>query len=123
VAQVLLKKVRLERTRQLGPCYLGWQLFRRWKLDEFFASTIDTAGADVAWSRVAAILAIHRLCAPGSELAIEQRWYPITALGVCRGRRPGKPAAAAWLLTGSSAGLPATGIGIDCECGRISLQL
>jgi hypothetical protein len=32
VAQVLLKKVRLERTRQLGPCYLGWQLFRRLKL-------------------------------------------------------------------------------------------
>src|SRR5262249_49769 len=27
VAQVLLKKVRLERTRQLGPCR-GWQLFR-----------------------------------------------------------------------------------------------
>ena len=81
VAQVLLKKVRLERTRQLGPCYLGWELFRRLKLDEFFARTIDTDGADVAWSRVVAILAINRLCAPGSELAIEQRWYPATALG------------------------------------------
>jgi transposase len=81
VAQVLLKKVRLERTRQLGPCYLGWELFRRLKLDEFFAGAIDTDGADVAWSRVAAVLAINRLCAPGSELAIEQRWYPMTALG------------------------------------------
>jgi transposase len=29
---------------------------------------------------VAAVLAINRLCAPGSELAIEQRWYPSTAL-------------------------------------------
>jgi transposase len=81
VAQVLLKKVRLERTRQLGPCYVGWELFRRLKLDEFFASTIDSDEADVAWSRVTAILAINRLCAPGSELAIEQRWYPTTALG------------------------------------------
>src|SRR5215831_18947793 len=81
VAQVLLKKVRLERTRQLGPCYVGWQLFRRLKLDEFFATTIETDGADVTWSRVTAILAINRLCAPGSELAIEQRWYPSTALG------------------------------------------
>ena len=45
-----------------------------------FAGAIDTDGADVAWSRVAAILAINRLCAPGSELAIEQHWYPITAL-------------------------------------------
>jgi len=81
VAQVVLKKVRLERTRQLGPCYLGWELFRRLKLDEFFAGAIDTDGADVAWWRVAAVLTINRLCAPGSELAIEQRWYPMTALG------------------------------------------
>ena len=29
---------------------------------------------------MAALLAINRLCAPGSELAIEQRWYPSTAL-------------------------------------------
>ena len=81
VAQVLLRKVGLERSRQLGPCWLGWELWRRLKLDEFFASTIDSDGADVPWSRVAAILAINRLCAPGSELAIEQRWYPATALG------------------------------------------
>jgi hypothetical protein len=73
--------VRLERTRQLGPCYLGWELWRRLELDEFFAHTIDTDGADVPWSRVAAILAINRLCDPGSELAIEPRWYPSTALG------------------------------------------
>jgi transposase len=81
VAQVLLSKVRLERSRQLGPCYLGWELWRRLRLDEFFESTIDTDGADVPWSRVAAILAINRLCAPGSELGVEQRWYPSTALG------------------------------------------
>src|SRR3954447_2610753 len=81
VAQVLLSKVRLERTRQLGPCYLGWELWRRLKLDEFFERTIDVDGADVPWSRVTAILGINRLCAPGSELAIEQRWYPGTALG------------------------------------------
>ena len=81
VAQVVLSKVRLERSRQLGPCYLGWELWRRLRLDEFFAGTIDTDGADVLWSRVAAILAINRLCAPGSELAVEQRWYPATALG------------------------------------------
>jgi len=34
----------------------------------------------VPWSRVAALLAFNRLFAPGSELAIEQRWYPSTAL-------------------------------------------
>jgi len=81
VARVLLEKVRLERTRQLGPCYLGGELWRRLKLDEFFQHALDRDGADVPWSQVAAILAINRLCAPGSELALEQRWYPATALG------------------------------------------
>jgi hypothetical protein len=31
--------------------------------------------ADLPWSRVAALLVINRLCDPGSELAIEQRWF------------------------------------------------
>ena len=42
------------------------------------------------WSRVAALLAINRLCAPGSELAIEQRWYPSTALDDLLGIADGK---------------------------------
>jgi hypothetical protein len=50
------------------------------QLDEFFEQTVDQEAADVPWSRVAAVLAINRLCAPGSELAVEQRWYPTTAL-------------------------------------------
>ena len=80
VARVLLNKVRLERTRQFGSCFLGWELWKRLELDCFFEQAIDQEAADVPWSRVAALLAINRLCAPGSELAIEQRWYPNTAL-------------------------------------------
>src|SRR5947199_864762 len=80
VARVLVNRVRLERTRQFGACYLGLELWRRLELDRFFAQAVDDDVADVPWSRVAALLAINRLCAPGSELAIEQRWYPATAL-------------------------------------------
>jgi transposase len=80
VARVLLNKVRLERTRQFGSCFLGLELWKRLDLDRFFEQTVDGDPADVPWSRVAALLAINRLCAPGSELAIEQRWYPSTAL-------------------------------------------
>lgn len=80
VARVLLNKVRLERTRQFGACFLGLELWKRLELDRFFEQAVDGEPADVAWSRVAALLAINRLCAPGSELAIEQRWYPSTAL-------------------------------------------
>jgi len=80
VAQVLVQRVRLERTRQLGPALLGLALWGQLRLDEFFETQVDAAPADVPWSRVAAVLAINRLCAPGSELAIEERWYPTTAL-------------------------------------------
>src|SRR3954447_26728511 len=90
VARVLIHRVRLERTRQFGACYLGLELWRRLELDRFFEQAVDDDPADVPWSRVAALLAINRLCAPGSELAIEQRWYPWTALDDLLGIEEGK---------------------------------
>ncbi len=90
VARVLLNKVRLERTRQFGSCWLGLQLWRRLELDRFFEASIEERAADVPWSRIAAVLAINRLCAPGSELAIEQCWYPSTALDDLLGITEGK---------------------------------
>src|SRR6267142_2917086 len=54
VARVLLNKVRLERTRQFGACYLGIELWKRLGLDRFFEQTVDHESADVPWSRVAA---------------------------------------------------------------------
>ena len=80
VARVLVNRVRLERTRQFGACFLGWELWKRLGLDAFFEQALDEEAAEVPWSRVAAVLGINRLCAPGSELAIEERWYPSTAL-------------------------------------------
>jgi transposase len=90
VARVLLNKVRLERTRQFGGCWLGLELWRRLELDHFFEEAVDEQEADVPWSRVAAVLSINRLCAPGSELAIEERWYPSTALDDLLGIEEGK---------------------------------
>jgi transposase len=90
VARVLLNKVRLERARQFGSSWLGLELWRRLELDRFFEQTVDEHDAEVPWSRVAAVLAINRLCAPGSELAIEERWYPSTALDDLLGIEEGK---------------------------------
>ena len=69
VARVLLDRVRLERTRRFGDCFLGRELWRRLGLDRFCEELLDREGdpADVPWSQVAAVLAINRLCAPGSE--------------------------------------------------------
>src|SRR5438445_5496377 len=90
VARVLVNRVRLERTRQFGACFLGLELWRRLELNGFFEEAIDEAPADVPWSRIAALLTINRLCAPGSELAVEQRWYPSTALDDLLGIAEGK---------------------------------
>jgi transposase len=90
VARVLVHRVRLERTRQFGACWLGLELWRKLGLDRFFEQALDDEPADIAWSRVASLLAINRLCAPGSELAIEQRWYPSTALDDLLGIEEGK---------------------------------
>jgi transposase len=90
VARVLLNRVRLERSRQFGASFLGLALWKRLELDRFFEQAVDDKKADVPWSRVAAVLAINRLCAPGSELAIEERWYPSTALDDLLGIEEGK---------------------------------
>jgi len=90
VARVRVSQVRFERVRQFGLCFLGLELWKRLELDRFWEGILDGEAADVAWSRVAALLAINRLCAPSSELGIEERWYPTTALDDLLGIAAGK---------------------------------
>lgn len=80
VVHIRLDRVRWTRPRDFGDGWLGWQLWQRLGLDTFCERALDGVPAEVPWSRIAAILAINRLCAPGSELAIETRWYGSTAL-------------------------------------------
>jgi hypothetical protein len=90
VARILLNKIHLERSRQFGNCYVGLELWKRLELDQFYEELVDEEPADVAWSRIAALLAINRLCEPSSELAVEERWYPATALDDLLGIAEGK---------------------------------
>ena len=76
VARVLVKKVRVERTRKFGDCYLGLELWKRLQLDDFLAQHMDGDHADVPWSRVAAVLAINRLCHPGSDWQLSNTGIP-----------------------------------------------
>jgi hypothetical protein len=78
--QIRLDRVGWTNPRDCGDVYLGWHLWQRLGLDTFWAQALDGIPAEVPWSRIAAILAINRLCAPGSELAIEARWYGSSAL-------------------------------------------
>ena len=92
VARVRLDQVRLERSRRFGDCFWGLELWKRLGLERFWEPLLDRPDdpAEVPWSRIAALLAINRLCAPGSELAMEERWYPSTALDDLLGIAEGK---------------------------------
>ena len=80
IVRIRLDRVRWTRPREFGDVWLGWHLWQRLGLQPFCERALDAVPADVPWSRIAALLAINRLCAPGSELAIEARWYGSTAL-------------------------------------------
>lgn len=80
IVRIRLDRVRWTRPREFGDVWLGWHLWQRLGLQAFCERALDAVPAAVPWSRIAALLAINRLCAPGSELAIEARWYGSTAL-------------------------------------------
>ena len=65
---VRLDRVRVERGRRFGDVWLGWVLWRALDLDRFCAEHLIAGRERVAWSAMAAILVIARLCEPSSEL-------------------------------------------------------
>ena len=78
---VRLDLVRLERARSFGEVWLAWRLWRALRFDEVCAEQMPDGREAVAWSTMAAVLAIARLCEPSSELHIAEDWYRRTALG------------------------------------------
>ena len=80
VVRVLLDLVRWERPRDFGEVYLAYELWRLLGLDGLLSERMGAADADVPWDVMAFVLAAARLIAPSSELAIEEQFYPRTAL-------------------------------------------
>jgi hypothetical protein len=68
--EVRLDRVRLERTRSFGDVWLAWTLWRALQFDRVCADQIPDGREAVAWSTMAAILTIARLCEPPRELHI-----------------------------------------------------
>ena len=80
VAQVVLDRVRWERPRQFGQVFLAHHLWRLLGLDELLSERMEEGAEEVPWGLMVFILTAARLIAPTSELGIEQRFYPTTAL-------------------------------------------
>ena len=80
VVQVVLDRVRWERPRDFGGVFLAQHLWRLLGLDELLEERMGRGGEEIPWPVMAFILAAARLIAPSSELGIEERFYPRTAL-------------------------------------------
>ncbi|MBM3321621.1 MAG: IS1634 family transposase [Candidatus Eisenbacteria bacterium] len=77
---VHLNRVRLERGRSFGDVWLGWTLWQALRLDEVCEELLPEGREEYAWSLLAAVLVVARLCEPSSELHVAESWYRRTAL-------------------------------------------
>jgi transposase len=80
VCEVILSSLRLRRPRQLGDCWLGCRLFEELQLDRFFEEALQSHRGPEDWAKVVELLTVNRLCDPGSELAVHERWFERTAM-------------------------------------------
>jgi len=80
VVQVVLDRVRWERPRDFGEVFLAHHLWKLLGLDELLVERMKGGEEEIPWPLMAFILVAARLIAPSSELAIEENFYPKTAL-------------------------------------------
>ena len=73
VYEVVLSSLAVRRPRRLGDCWLGCRLWEELGLDKFWSHALGDRRGAVEWSKVMELLAVNRLCAPGSELSIHER--------------------------------------------------
>jgi transposase len=72
--------VRVENPLEFGGAWLAMQLIHRLGLDAFLERVIPRGREEIAWSKLALVLIICRLCRPSSELHIAEHYYRTTAL-------------------------------------------
>ena len=72
--------VRVENQVDFGGPWLAWELMRKLHLDTLFERVMPIGAEDISWAKMAAVLAICRLCHPSSELDIAERYYGRTAM-------------------------------------------
>jgi transposase len=78
--RVKLGEMQLERPRAFGSCWLGCELWRQLKLDEFWQSKLPEGREAVPWEKVLRLLVVNRLLDPGSEFRVHRQWFDQTAM-------------------------------------------
>ena len=83
--QVKLSEMQLRRARPYGNCWLGCELWRQLKLDEFWEQRLPRGREDVGWPLVLELLVVNRLIDPGSEFRVHRQWFDQSAMDVLLG--------------------------------------
>lgn len=77
---VVLTALRLVRPRSFGDCWLGCLLWEQLELGRFWDQKLRSDRGGVAWAKVLEVLAVNRLCDPGSEFSVHRQWFPRSAM-------------------------------------------
>jgi len=77
---IKLSKMKLEKPRAFGDCWLGCEIFDQLGLDTFWSERIDTSKSPVPFSKVLKLLTVNRLIKPGSEFYVHHHWFDQTAM-------------------------------------------
>lgn len=80
VAEVILSSLVVRRPRRFGECWVGCKLWEELGLRAFWDQVLGEQRGQVPWAKVVELLAVNRLCAPGSELSVQEKWFPQTAM-------------------------------------------
>ena len=78
--QVKLGDMQLERPRAFGGCWLGCELWRQLRLDQFWQARLPEGREGVPWEKVLRLLVVNRLLDPGSEFRVHREWFDQTAM-------------------------------------------
>jgi transposase len=78
--QVKLSEMQLRRPRAYGDCWLGCELWRQLRLDEFWRRKLPAGREAVRWAQVVELLAVNRLIDPGSEFRLHRQWFERSAM-------------------------------------------
>jgi hypothetical protein len=77
---LVMSEIRLLRPRPFGDCWLGCLLWRELGLDRFWQEQLGDDRGAVPWEKVLQLLAVNRLCRPGSEFAVHRNWFVNSAM-------------------------------------------
>ena len=80
--QVKLSEMELRRPRAFGNCWLGCELWRQLRLEEFWETKLGekVQRETVSWAKVLQLLVVNRLIDPGSEFRLHRQWFDQSAM-------------------------------------------